>query len=301
MTRGIRIVPILTLAICPLLASAQDAPFTLTASGVLSSADNAAYPDAMVGAEFSVHYDLVLDTTAPTSITGTASTWYSRGTLTLDIEGMEPVVRESRCDIELRLDPFDDGRNLITFTFNVPSVGWRVARILTDQPIVLADPPRAGIINNADPVHQSNNSHAFRELRSGFVLTGNFTSVTSVGGGPPPPPVITSDPAGDIVDTGDPVTLSVAAEGELLTYQWFKDGAPLTDNADVTGSQTDTLQTTATEHARYACSVSNPTQTLMSRDAVVAVNACKADQNSDGALTPADFTAWLFNYNAGCP
>jgi len=31
-----------------------------------------------------------------------------------------------------------------------------------------------------------------------------------------------------------------------------------------------------------------------------AVPACPADQNFDGMLSPADFTAWIFNYNSGC-
>ncbi len=31
-----------------------------------------------------------------------------------------------------------------------------------------------------------------------------------------------------------------------------------------------------------------------------AVPSCPADQNFDGMLSPADFTAWIFNYNSGC-
>ncbi|MEO0632344.1 MAG: choice-of-anchor Q domain-containing protein, partial [Planctomycetota bacterium] len=30
------------------------------------------------------------------------------------------------------------------------------------------------------------------------------------------------------------------------------------------------------------------------------VAECPADQNFDGQLTPADFTAWVINFNAGC-
>ena len=31
------------------------------------------------------------------------------------------------------------------------------------------------------------------------------------------------------------------------------------------------------------------------------VNLCPADVNQDGVLSPADFSAWVANFNAGCP
>jgi len=70
--------------------------------------------------------------------------------------------------------------------------------------------------------------------------TGSYTAVVSNAGGSTtssavlltvsdgpvaPPPVITSQPSDTTVVIGSPASLSVAAEGEGLFYQWYKNGA----------------------------------------------------------------------------
>lgn len=76
----------------------------------------------------------------------------------------------------------------------------------------------------------------------------------------PPRPEITSEPGDVLACVGSPVSFSLATN-EAVTYQWRRDGAPLTDSAEIQGATTDTLTinavTPADAAATYDCVVTN--------------------------------------------
>jgi hypothetical protein len=92
------------------------------------------------------------------------------------------------------------------------------------------------------------------------------------------PPVITTEPdAIKIVCNTFPVTFTVAATGDGLTYQWYKGAAALTDNASVTGSNTNQLTidpTAASDDGTYHVVVSgtSPCTAVTSADAVLEIH-----------------------------
>lgn len=289
-------------------ARAQVVPISLEASGVLANVDPSVYPGVSPGTAYSIKYDLMLDTSAPFSIGAGQSSWTASGTVTLDIDGQASIAETAASPIQILDDPFNDGRDMIRFVLNIPGGGFRTIGLLTDaNSDLLADlnqAPSATLINELPAAQQVSSTFAFNEQSTAgpFVLNGNVTALEASGGAPPPAPVITSEPFGDIVDSGDVVNLQVIAEGYDLSHQWYKDGVPLTDGPGIAGSQTRRLQFTANENARYGCVVTNPGGSVTSAEVIVAVNnTCPADQNNDGMLSPTDFTAWIANYNAGCP
>ena len=128
-----------------------------------------------------------------------------------------------------------------------------------------------------------------------------------------------------------PLNLGITASGSFnLTYQWFKDGIPLSNSATVSGATSPNLTispTDANTAGQYRCRVTDFCGTANSGTIIVGVrcladvnmsgtadpgdftawiaafntnDVSKADQNCDGILTPADFTAWIANFNAGC-
>jgi hypothetical protein len=289
-------------------ASAQVVPITLEASGVLSGVDNSAYPTVSPGTAYSIKYNLMLDTSAPFSIGAGQSSWTASGTVTLDIDGQALIAETAASPIQILDDPFSDGRDMIRFVLNIPGGGFRAVGLLTDaHSDLLADlnqAPSATLINELPLAQQVTNTFAFNEQGTAgpFVLNGNITALSASGGAPPPAPVITSEPVGDIVDSGDTVNLQVIADGYDISHQWYKDAVPMTDGPGIAGSQTRRLQFTAADNARYECVVTNPGGSATSAEVIVAVNnTCPADQNNDGMLSPTDFTAWINNYNIGCP
>ncbi|HEV2707295.1 MAG TPA: pectinesterase family protein [Pyrinomonadaceae bacterium] len=70
---------------------------------------------------------------------------------------------------------------------------------------------------------------------AGGSVSSNPVSLTVADGPVAPPPTITAEPAATTVTVGTPTSLSVAAEGESLFYQWYKNGAliPGANNASL--------------------------------------------------------------------
>lgn len=96
----------------------------------------------------------------------------------------------------------------------------------------------------------------------------------------------------------------IAVSAPLATsFQWYFNDSPISDDSRFSGSTTDTLTINPrlSTEGEYHVEVTNNYGTLTSMSAVMAViNDCPADQNLDGILAPADFTAWIANYNLGC-
>lgn len=92
-------------------------------------------------------------------------------------------------------------------------------------------------------------------------------TVGGSGGTPGTPIEITTQPSNRIVDAGSTTTFSVAATGDNLTYQWFKDGAPIAGATSATLTITNVA--VANVGSYYVRVTSGPT----SRDSVAATLA----------------------------
>ena len=88
---------------------------------------------------------------------------------------------------------------------------------------------------------------------------GESVNTSSVTLSIPASTAISSSPAGKTVCEGGTINLSVAATGSNLSYQWIKDGGPLSDNSIIHGSTLSTLTLTGvtlTDAGNYVCTVS---------------------------------------------
>ncbi|MEO1584978.1 MAG: immunoglobulin domain-containing protein [Planctomycetota bacterium] len=122
---------------------------------------------------------------------------------------------------------------------------------------------------------------------------------------------IISQPQSVVTSSGSTIELSVRSLDLNPTFQWRKNRTALVDDARITGARSATLRirpTQLTDTDTYQCLVTTSAgEQQLSDAAILAVRGelppaeCPADQNFDGMLTPADFTAWVLNYNAGCP
>ena len=90
------------------------------------------------------------------------------------------------------------------------------------------------------------------------------------------PPVITAQPAAQGVFVGANVNFTVAATGtQPLGYQWLRNGAPMSDGGNISGSATATLSLTnvqTSNAANYSVTVTNVAGTTNSASAGLAVS-----------------------------
>lgn len=82
------------------------------------------------------------------------------------------------------------------------------------------------------------------------------------------PPEIVDEPADALVDVGLPATLSVTATGPLLTYQWWRNGLPITG---ATSSSYTINQMSQAALGLYYCKVSNSAGTATTRFALAGI------------------------------
>lgn len=88
-------------------------------------------------------------------------------------------------------------------------------------------------------------------------------------------PSITTQPTGRTINAGASISLSGAASGASLSYQWLKDGQPLRDGGRISGATTSTLAITdadASDSGVYELGVSNPFGTAATLPVVITVN-----------------------------
>jgi subtilisin-like proprotein convertase family protein len=127
--------------------------------------------------------------------------------------------------------------------------------------------------------------------------TGTFTSATlKIHGVAPPAPVITLDPADTTAAKGSNVTLTAAGADSNLTYQWSRNGTP------VSGATSATLHIdgiTLAQAGAYACTLTNtdlvPATTTSARVAVYDPAPQSATLNNGTTFTTPMLTAGSFD------
>ncbi len=89
---------------------------------------------------------------------------------------------------------------------------------------------------------------------------------------------ISKQPSGVTVQSGSPFTLSVAATGSTLTYQWSRNGTPISGatSADYTVSAA-----TPVDAGDYTCTVTGGCGTVSSEKAAVVVEGTSVDEESE--------------------
>ena len=137
------------------------------------------------------------------------------------------------------------------------------------------------------------------------VITNAFGSVTSA----PASllvgiiPVVTNAPQNEIVASGATTGFSVTAGGSSpLAYHWLKNGAPLADGGEVSGSQTNVLTltgVTTNDTANYAVAITNIFGSVTSTPASLLVGVAPAISNSPLSLIVTSGTPVGFTVTAG--
>jgi len=104
-------------------------------------------------------------------------------------------------------------------------------------------------------------------------------------------PVINSEPTSVTCATNVPALFSIAAIGNALTYQWYKNGAALTNGGDISGAQTPNLAISPTQAADAAATANGYY--------VVATDTCgnttTSTPNASLTLVPPNNLVWQGN------
>jgi hypothetical protein len=139
------------------------------------------------------------------------------------------------------------------------------------------------------PSPRFNHKLAYDTARGVTVLFGglnaNFNDETWEWTGPNP--TISQQPADQNVTAGQAAAFSVTAGGTgPFTYQWRKNGAPLSDAAAIAGSTTATVTinpTAGADGGTYDCAVSNGCGVNLSRAAMLTVTPAAVPTTSTSA------------------
>jgi hypothetical protein len=114
------------------------------------------------------------------------------------------------------------------------------------------------------------------------------------------PPTIATQPLSTTVYSGGTVTFSAAATGTPpFTYQWRRNGTPLTDGGAISGATTDTLTitgATAVNASDYTLAVTNSGDTTISDVAALGIAAAPTAGSYAATLVTGDAVAhWRLN------
>ncbi len=90
--------------------------------------------------------------------------------------------------------------------------------------------------------------------------------------------VITKQPSGLTVQSGSPFTLSVSATGSTLSYQWSRNGAPI---SGATSADYTVATASPADAGDYTCAVTGGCGTVTSEKAAVVVEGTSVDEESD--------------------
>lgn len=93
---------------------------------------------------------------------------------------------------------------------------------------------------------------------------------------------ISKQPAGLTVQSGNPFTLSVAATGSTLSYQWSRNGTPI---GGATAAEYVVAAASPTDAGDYTCTVTGGCGVVTSEKAAVVVEATSVDEELELAST----------------
>ena len=121
-------------------------------------------------------------------------------------------------------------------------------------------------------------------------------------------PKIQQQPLGLIVSDGDTAEFTVTIPDETgVDFLWRRNGIDLIDEANISGTQSSSLQIVASEYdeAYYDCVITNRYGPTLTHPVVLGImtdpNACEADLNNDGVLNFFDVSQFIVNFSRGCP
>ncbi len=116
-------------------------------------------------------------------------------------------------------------------------------------------------------------------------------------------PVITDAPQAQSVDVGQVAVFQVVAQGNDISYQWFRDDIPLFDNARISGAATPNLAVVGVQPSDagdYSVAMLNGCGGIFSDPVELRVTGvCPADLTGNGTLDFFDISAFIAAYNAG--
>ena len=143
-----------------------------------------------------------------------------------------------------------------------------------------------------------------------LVMTGMALAVPRTGTanlsrgvpGPGSPPVILQDPTPTTgCATGSAMFNVVAGGTGPFTYEWRRNGNPLSDGGAISGATTDTLTIlAATSEGSFHVVVSNSDGSTASNAAMLTVT-CPGDLNCNGRITSHDFFEFVAAWFEGLP
>jgi len=117
-------------------------------------------------------------------------------------------------------------------------------------------------------------------------------------------PVITAHPAAATACAGQDAAFGVTAEGNgPFTYQWRRDGAPLSDDCRIQGATSASLSiqsVRADDGALYDCVVSNACGEVIAEGASLRVSELTGDLDCNCQVDLTDLTLLLSNFGTFC-
>jgi pectin methylesterase-like acyl-CoA thioesterase len=131
-------------------------------------------------------------------------------------------------------------------------------------------------------VQYSQNGYTYSLIATNSAgLATNITTLTVI-----VPPVITQQPTNVVVTNTQTASFSVQASGvPAVAYQWKKNGSPMSDNGNISGSSSSNLSFVAvspSDIAAYSCTITNLAGSTNSASVTLTVNSTMATT----ALTP---------------
>jgi hypothetical protein len=113
-----------------------------------------------------------------------------------------------------------------------------------------------------------------------------------------PPPLITSQPNGVVATPSQTAQFSIDADSaSVLTYQWRRNGQPLSDNGRIIGTTTDILAISNVrldDVAMYDVVVTNDEGNTISNAVVLGIIPCRGDTDESGTVDFGDLVSTLF-------
>jgi hypothetical protein len=105
------------------------------------------------------------------------------------------------------------------------------------------------------------------------------------------PPSVTSNPTPTVAQEGSAASISVAATGEGLTYQWLKNGAAIPDGGKISGATTETIVINGLSEAEegfYSLAIFNDAGSVITTKAKLSMVTSEATM-SDGLVVHMKF------------